>query len=106
MHAPIICVIITRVRTGHGNPGKSWISNLVKSRPGNPKKGRQVMENPGKLALCTNKIKLLSQVLANANVTCLISYSRTHAYIPGDWLVTVWSWKSRGILRHRKCTNP
>ena len=24
-----------RVCTGHGNPVKSWISNLVKSRPGN-----------------------------------------------------------------------
>ena len=51
---------------GHGNPEKTWISNLVKSSPGSPGKCRQVMENPGKLALCTNKIKFLSQVLTNA----------------------------------------
>ena len=59
-----------------GNPGKSWISNLVKSRVG----------NPGKLAQCTNKIKFLSQVLANANATCFISYSGMHMYIQGDWI--------------------
>ena len=69
------------VRTGHGNPGKSWISNLVKSLPGKPGIWRQIMENPGKLDLCTNKIKFLSQVLANENATCHISYSGTRMYI-------------------------
>ena len=32
----VLCFFI--VRTGHGNPEKSWISNLVKSTPGNPGK--------------------------------------------------------------------
>lgn len=40
------------------------------------------MENPGKLAVCTNRIKLfLSQVLANANGSCLISYPGNYACV-------------------------
>lgn len=39
------------------------------------------MKNPGKLALCKNKIKFMSQILANTNGTCLISYCGVHTYI-------------------------
>ena len=36
--------------TVYGNPSKSWIFKIVKSKPG----------NPGKLDLCTNELKFIS----------------------------------------------
>ena len=64
--------------TGHGNPGKSWISNLV-----NP--GQEILEKTShgkswKISSMHLNKKLLSQVLAKANETCLISYSVMHKF--------------------------
>jgi hypothetical protein len=42
-------IIVHRVRTGPGKPGKSWNFNIPKSRPGNPGKSILVMESHGKL---------------------------------------------------------
>lgn len=56
------------MRMGHG---KSWISNIVKSRPENPGEQGQIMEKPGRLDVCTDKLKFLSRFLANGVTTCL-----------------------------------
>ena len=71
----------------------------------NPGKWRQVMENPGKLALCTDKIFVTS--FSNTIGSCHISYSGMHILgFVGHGICLIWSWKSHGILQHKKCTNP
>ena len=42
-------MLMFRVRTGPGKPGKSWKFRILKSRPGKPGKYALVLESPGKL---------------------------------------------------------